>query len=109
MMAILAISATALAVLFPPGLMRRGAAPQPSGSYSSPAASSAPAGPASPPAASSAAPHSGLRFGDVVATVIPFGGRHIPLPSGQWQVVASLPGNAQNGMAIDMEALAREE
>ncbi len=118
---IIALCATALVAIFPPGLGLRTGAP---GNTAAPVSSSyapAPAAPASPqqqaarpqptparPPAPTAPRSPGAKYADQVQDQVPFGGRTIPLPSGTWRVIASLPGTAQNGLATDSQALAHE-
>uniref|UniRef100_Q07NA4 Uncharacterized protein n=1 Tax=Rhodopseudomonas palustris (strain BisA53) TaxID=316055 RepID=Q07NA4_RHOP5 len=113
---IVAVAASALALLFPPRLLTNGRQVPGQGAYVSPAAVAPPAASNAaalsssivPPTASLVPRESGAKFGDIVETSVRFGGRAIPLPAGQWRVVASLPTMAPGGIAIDMKVLSRE-
>jgi hypothetical protein len=92
----------------PPPSVANGNPPSPMASVNqSPPSVAAPIRPVAPPAT---LPRSGgVKFGDTFSASFPFAGRTMPLPTGQWRVVASLPGMTPNGMATDLKALARED
>ncbi len=106
---LLGVALSGLAVLYPPPLRR----PVPGARYvstplvPSPSPAAVPAAtPALAPPARTADPNLPA-FGAVVATTVRFAGTNVPLPRGEWRVVAAMGGRTPQGQVAASSVLAQ--